>query len=134
MRARCLHNRLDGISSETIRRRLRRCVHIDGEIDSLKIDSIYDILALTRSSNGEIRIFIDTGTDVGFPSPFPIEFFEIVDCSIPVGWVVGWYSLNDSIDISILSFSEWVSDCRFYEKLIEGDSNAVAAYTRNRNA
>jgi hypothetical protein len=74
---------------------------------------------------GGIWIYIETsGRD--YPFPYPIEFFEIVDSSIPVHWLIAAPYRPGSA--AIITFEKWVRDHDFYEKLLNDSPASVSAY------
>ena len=63
-----------------------------------------------------------------YPQSYPMEFFKIIDDTIPSGWIIKFENSPEQTTIKRITFREWANDDCFYEKLIEGDEKSVNAY------
>ena len=112
------------------RERLKNSIHIEGPIDGLILGQEYSVQAIANWNDG-LRFYIHVHSDSDYPHPFPGEFFEIRDGTIPKHWKVNARS-RDGFPLFQVSFSEWASSEFFYERLVEGDPKALAVYKKNR--
>jgi hypothetical protein len=65
----------------------------------------------------------------------PAPLFEVESGDIPQGWIVGYERpQNDELGFPVVSFPEWVMDGYFYERLVDGDEDAVAVFEHRRVA
>ena len=128
MKVRCIANNLKSLDNIDVQERLSSSIKLDGAIEDIRIEDLYSVYAVFYRKDGGIWIYLNTVPESDYPYPYPIEMFEIVDGSIPSGWAVGFGNDLSGTNFKCISFSEWVNDLRFYEKLIEGDKNAVDLY------
>lgn len=124
MRVKCKFNDLAEIES-LVAARLNPYVYGPGPDCGLEIGSEYFVCAIEFMWGG-IWIYIEVSSR-DYPFPYPIEFFEIVDSSIPVDWSACAPYRNQHL--AIVSFQEWISDPNFYEKLLDDSPTEVAVYT-----
>lgn len=71
----------------------------------------------------------DDGLD--WPTWVPASLFEVIDGHMPASWTVGHFRFA-SDQYPLISFPEWASDHRFYERLVDGDPDAVRTYALRR--
>ena len=90
----------------------------------------YTVIALSRWSDGGMRAYIHTLEECSFPSPYPIELFEIADSYISEDWVANSMSNSTEEKYIVFSFKEWALDETFYERLVEGDLECTAIYEK----
>lgn len=132
MRVQCRFNQVSDIPEIEIRNRLAESIHRDGPDDDLIERKIYTVFALSRWNDGGLRVYLHTIEESDHPYPYPLEMFEIVDSTIPANWRVSFEQRPGGIEIKLMSFLDWVEDVRFYEKLVESDEHALAAYKFQR--
>lgn len=128
MKVQCRFNQVSDIPDIEVKNRLSESIHRNGPDDDLIVGMTYTALALTRWGDGGIRVYIHTIEESDHPYPYPLEMFEIVDPTIPANWRINFEQRSRGVDIKLMSFSDWVDDVRFYEKLVEGDEHALASY------
>lgn len=68
-----------------------------------------------------------------YPKPFSSVFFDVVDDTLSPHWKLSSVSQGEYEALTSLVFDEWAKDSSFYEKLIEGDSEAVDIFAKYRN-
>ena len=71
-----------------------------------------------------------------YPKQYPISFFDIVDATISADWVAGKGEAFPSVSrkvFALLAPKEWVNNERFYEALVDGEPEAVAAFKKMYN-
>lgn len=72
----------------------------------------------------------DDGHD--WPTWIPAPLFDVDDGSLPRSWRVGYHRFDGEDQFPILSFPEWATDHRFYERLVDGDTDAVRIFNERR--
>jgi hypothetical protein len=123
MRIRCKNNDLASIEASA-RERLGQSINRSGPDYGLELDAEYFVYAI-EFMRGGIWVYIETpGRD--YPFPYPIEFFEIVDSSIPSDWAAKAPYRNQHL--AIVGFREWVNDPTFYEKLLDDSPIEISVY------
>ncbi|REJ69818.1 MAG: hypothetical protein DWQ31_03290 [Planctomycetota bacterium] len=73
-------------------------------------------------------VFIHTDIHGNCPYPYPLEFFEVVDSSIPASWEVSFVDRGDGCEFNRISFAEWAADDDFYERLVDEDVKCAETY------
>jgi hypothetical protein len=131
MRVRCVTNDLRALHKQSVEARLRRSIHLDGTLDDLTIGSVYSVIAV-HESDGGIWVMLHTVDESDYPYPYPVEMFDVIDGSLPAGWCIRFADRPDGAFITRISFREWATDDRFYERLLDGDEATVAVYRRER--
>lgn len=66
------------------------------------------------------------------PLCFPAAVFAVVDGSVPLGWEYRIRQGEDGSSTSILSYPTWVQSREHYERLLNGDSEALRAFQVER--
>lgn len=72
----------------------------------------------------------DDGHD--WPTWIHAPLFDLVDGAIPASWVVGYFRFSRDDQYPLLSFPEWATDHRFYERLVDGVPEAVRVFSMRR--
>lgn len=72
--------------------------------------------------------------DDGSPWPIwsPSSLFEVIDGGLPSSWRYGFFRFDRDQQFPIISFPEWAADHFFYERLVDGEADAVAVFSRRR--
>ena len=130
MKVKCVRNRLSDLDSPT-QQRLQRSIHLEDPLPDLRLGRVYDVIAV-RTVDGGLWLMLHTVEDNAYPFPYPVEMFEIIDPHVGPRWVVGISSGSKTAGIHSMGPSEWIQDDTFYEKLLEGDSDARRAYEASR--
>jgi hypothetical protein len=61
--------------------------------------------------------------------------FDIESGALPEDWVLDYIRPpKDDVGYPVLSFPEWATDRFFYERLVDGDQDAVAVFELRRLA
>jgi hypothetical protein len=102
---------------------------------SLTIGKEYIVYAVTAVKEAFWYYVLD---ERGLPYPvwYPSPLFEVSDGSVPSHWIVNYFSdpnSRDRIGTSILSFKDWAIDSSFYERLIDGEAEAVTSFKNERD-
>jgi hypothetical protein len=124
MRIRCLYNDIQAIPDAELRASAARRIHLQGEIDGLIPGKEYVVQAISRRGS-ETLYYIELWDNDTYPSPWPAAFFDISHGSIPTTWVSAQQN-----DTTITTFPYWALDPMFFERLIDGDGEAI--YMSNR--
>ncbi|MFD5637987.1 hypothetical protein ACFWJM_28105 [Streptomyces sp. NPDC127077] len=105
------------------------------KIFPLSIGKEYAVYAITAVKDVFWYYLLDE-RDLPHPVWYPSPLFRVSDGSLPAHWVVN-YTANattqDRVGSSLISFKEWANDPSFYERLVEGEASAVAAFRNERN-
>lgn len=72
----------------------------------------------------------DDGHD--WPTWIPASLFDLVDGTLPGSWLVGYFRFGVENQYPILSFPEWAHDHGFYERLVDGEPEAVRVFKERR--
>ena len=128
MRVKCVKNRLAEIVELEVRERLRHSIHLDGTIDGLVIGREYPVQAVELWEDGGLWFYLHTVAVSDYPYPYPAEMFEIPDNKIPSEWSICFQAQRGSIVWKRIAFSAWANNEHFYERLVDGDAEAVSAY------
>jgi hypothetical protein len=106
----------------------------EGPNQNLTIGRTYPVEAVEIWSDGFCRYYLHLIEDSEFPYPCPSELFDIVDDGLPDGWCI-WVSTGEHGNaLKRISFPEWSRDEMFYERLMDGDAEAIRIYMRRRQS
>ena len=130
MRVLCISNSVIDLDGENVRSRLNRSINRDTPDMDLKVGKQYEVVAIEERDEG-LWLFLHTVESIDYPYPYPAELFEFIDTSIPSGWRIKFESREDGLIIKRISFSTWVDDDCFYEKLVDGDKEIVSTYQKS---
>jgi hypothetical protein len=106
--------------------------HYDPTYPLLNLGQAYTVCGLLLTTQG-IWVFILEDEEDGYPLQYPISFFDIVDATIPSDWVTGKGEAFSSVSrkvFALLAPKEWANNERFYEALVDGEPQAVAAFQK----
>lgn len=123
-----LHDILDPYTSARLKHYISRS---DGEID-LEIAREYTVYGVEFWDNCP-WFYLCTEEDDEYPKPFAAEFFEVIDEHISQYWKLSSIPSEDRENSTSLVFDEWSKDPSFYERLIDGDPNAVLLFSKYRD-
>jgi hypothetical protein len=118
------------LASEEAQQRIAKSGDFSDLSSNLIAGKEYSIFALSRWSDGGMRVYIHSLEECSFPSPFPLELFEIVDSVICENWVTSRMSDSTTGKDFVFSFKEWALDETFYERLLDGDPECTAVYEK----
>ncbi len=130
MIVRCIANSLSSLGNPNLIAKLkgRMNCQIEQEFSELTVSQVYMVQAIELWEDGGIRVYLHVLTGCCFPSPFPVEWFDFVDASVPQGWSVVFRESDDGLVFKRCTFSSWAHDDHFYERLVDDDVEAIAAY------
>ncbi len=77
----------------------------------------------------DIHYFVVNDDALPWPMPYCASAFEIVDARISEHWSFAFTPMNPDFQ-SILSFQDWVQDAHFYDRLLDGETDAVRSFNR----
>lgn len=96
----------------------------------ITIGSEYVVYAITLFL-GDIWYYICDDSYKYFPVWHPACLFRVVDPRLSATWQYVYDPVTDSSDEAmLLGFREWATDHGFYERLTEGDPDAVGVFRR----
>lgn len=132
MRVRCMINDRALISEPAVADRLSASIRVDGPLYELEVGTVYDVWGIEVRAGDGVWVHVHSIPGAHFPSPYPAEFFEFVDTAIPAGWAIAVEADAGHAAVTRIGFAEWAGDRGFYERLIDGDEQAVAVYEGHR--
>jgi hypothetical protein len=131
MRVVCRANDVSAISNASVRERLSRSIHIVGPISDLVVGREYAVQALEARDEG-LWVYLHSVAASDYPYPYPLELFDFSDERIPAGWMLRVDATRQHVVFKRAAFVEWMADEQFYERLVDGDPEAISAYNRAR--
>lgn len=127
MKVRCRVNTVGAIELDSCRARLMRSIRLEDGDGDLQIGKDYVVHAIERRDNG-LWFYVQSVPANDYPIPYPAEFFDLVDSRIEANWEVNIALERETLVIRRLSFKEWSHDDSFFERLVDGESNAQSIY------
>jgi hypothetical protein len=103
------------------------------EIFLITPDKEYVVYAITTLNNCMWYYIAEDifGKGRHFPIWHPAELFKIVCNKISRTWVVGTRNVDGKGNLSpIISFSDWVKNGEYYERLADGDKEAYKVFLK----
>lgn len=98
----------------------------------LTVGRSYIVYALSiRQSSPWYYVADDTYDGKLYPVAFPSAFFSIVDNRLSRQWVFALRPDAKTVNVLIGS-REWIGDCSFYERLVDGDTETVERFNRQK--
>ena len=92
------------------------------------IEYVVYALAVRRSG---VWYYVVDNSGVGYPIWHPAPLFELVDTRVSRYWRLGFVQEGPLEESSIFAFTEWAdSPLEFYDRLSDGDAEAVAHFSR----
>lgn len=131
MRVTCIKNEVAAIEEAEVRDRIRRSIHIDGPMSDLAVGREYSVQALEERDGG-LWLYLHTVAMSDYPYPYPAEMFEVQDNILLAEWCIRLQVQRGNIVWKLIAFCEWVNDEHFYERLVDGDVEAISLYQRSK--
>lgn len=100
--------------------------------DELEVGVEYLVWAVEPQAEGGVWLYLHAVDGHDWPTPYPGRLFEIVDATIPAGWEIDLAHDDGDVKVRRVSFGEWAHDDGFYERLVDGDANALRSYNLQR--
>lgn len=97
----------------------------------LTVGRTYVVFALTIFL-GTAWYYVMDDDGLAWPTWMPSSLFEVTDGAVPSSWVVGYFRFSQEDQRPLLSFPEWATDHGFYERLVDGDPEALNVFQRRR--
>ena len=127
----CTGNNLKSFSDGNILSRLKQYIFKpDGDVN-LGVGREYTVYGVLFRDNMPWYYLCDEDYDE-YPTPFASDFFEVVDDQLSKYWKLSFIDLGEGQASTVLAFDEWASDRSFYERLIDGDDEAVSIFGKYR--
>jgi len=123
MIAKCTTNIIEHIVDEAVRQHVQEYVHLS-EVDLVVGDRYLIFGILFRQ--GIPWYLICEQPDDEYPRPYCSVLFDLLDATVPRGWQLTVDQSN--VGANAVLPSEWATDPRFLEKLVEGDEQAASLF------
>lgn len=123
MRVRCTSNRIDSLSEASIQEHVKQSVHLES-VD-LHIGKDYQVFGVSFDEGIPWFLICEDMAD-NYPVPHCSAFFELIEGTIDSGWMLSIGESNVG-SVSLLP-AGWATDKFFLEKLVDGDSAAIAYF------
>lgn len=131
MRAKCIINRLASITDKIARDRIGDSIRIEGPLTDLSVGQEYPVQALEERYGG-LWVYIHTVEINNYPYPYPAEFFEFTDTKLPSDWHISFEMRQGNLVWNRIAGAFWVEDDAFFDRLVEGDLEAISLYKKFR--
>ena len=131
IRVTCIENSVSSVRNDRLRMLLQKSIHLEGPDSDLEVGRTYDVQAIEVRGDAGWWLYLHTVSSSDWPYPYPAEFFTIDENTLPEDWCIGSQFQEGRFALKCISFAEWASDNSFYEKLIDGDSMALAVYRQH---
>lgn len=131
MLVKCVSNNVSFVEYKNAAERVRKWVNTEGVYYDLEVGQRYEVQAVDYFDGG-VFYYLHSVEVSEYPYPYVSELFIIEDSSIPESWEVGFHVENGRKRFTRLAFREWAENDMFYENLINGLPDFVAAYAANR--
>ncbi len=102
--------------------------------EDLTVGEVYIVYAITLRT-GNFWYYLCGNRGVAVPYWFPEPLFEIIDDRLSTHWIFRyWHRRPDGreADYPIFAFPEWARDLFFYDRLTDGDEEALETFGRYR--
>ncbi|HEX9643642.1 MAG TPA: hypothetical protein VGC11_06565 [Acidimicrobiia bacterium] len=98
----------------------------------LTIGRIYVVYGIT-TFRGHVRYYVLDDDQLPYPVWRLAPLFDLLDGRLPSSWRFGYFRLDSAdVGVPIITFPEWANDHYFYERLVDGDPDAVATFAWRR--
>ena len=127
MIVRCLSNR--GSDLPKTSRDPSGGIH-DNTVFELQVDQRYVVYGLTVYLN-HAWYYLCAGRGDTFPIWYPSPLFEVADGQLSAHWIFNYFlDPPRGVDYAVIAFPEWANDLSFYNRLTEGEEEAVLTFQR----
>lgn len=127
----CKINNLKNVSDVHVLKRLKKYISMpDGEID-LDLGREYIVYGVIFRNNCP-WYYLCGADDDEYPKPYSSQLFEIIDDRLSSHWKLSSYFLGENKVTTSLAFADWARDLSFYERLVDGESEAVQIFAQYR--
>ena len=131
MRVRCKVNNINHVNEYRVQKRLKNYFFYEtGEID-LYLNKEYTVYGITFYEGFPKYIICSEESDE-YPKPYDPAFFEIVDGRFSSFWRLSFFEYEENKCSTSIVFEEWANDPMFFEKLLDGEPEEVATFSRYR--
>lgn len=127
MKVVCKVNNLNDFLDKKISKRLKKYIFVSDGSTNLVIGRKYTVYGVVFWDNSPWYYLCSEEYDE-YPIPFAADFFAILDGRLSSYFRLSAVSENDGEILSSLVFYEWAKDSSFYERLIDGDPEAVELF------
>jgi hypothetical protein len=128
VKVKCIHRNLSAFAETPKAKQLlkyRKDLNYDFQIS---VGTILEVYAIEVGVYGT-RVFVCDQEEDTYPTPRPIEIFDIIDGEMSVFWRVGKSNINDGF---LFAPKEWFSESSYFEELLDGDPAKEKEFKRTR--
>ena len=135
MLVKCILNDLNLIKDEALKKRIDVEIYSPNGKIPLSVNKDYLVYGVEFWSNLYPRFYIcdDRYPRMNYPVPYFADFFSMIDNRVSKYWAFGIRNGAEGKIYPSLSFKEWVDDPSFFERLIDGDTNAKKVFEKYKN-
>ncbi len=128
MLATCIRNSSKDLTWER-KADLLRYIHYDNsQLDELSIGIIYQVHGLVFRDN--VPWYYIDAHDLDYPTPYPSDYFQPLTEPIPLNWRLVTRRLDaHTFETSVVP-EFWANDVGFYERLVDGEKEAVQKFNQ----
>lgn len=102
----------------------------DKTVFELQVDQHYVVYGLTIHLN-HVWYYLCAGRGDTFPIWYPSPLFEVADGRLSAQWIFNYFlDPPRGVDYAVIAFSEWANDLSFYDRLTDGEEEAVLTFQR----
>ena len=131
MKVKCKVNNVYKITDSTVRNRVENYKDEDNGEIYLDVGKIYTVYGVVISNNVPLFLLC-TEINEEYPIPFDPAFFEIVDGRFSSFWRLSFFEYEENKCSTSIVFEEWANNPMFFEKLLDGEPEEVATFSRYR--
>lgn len=129
MKVLCVINNIYQLKEISTVERLKKYIHLsDGQLN-LEKNKEYNVYGVFFRDNSP-WYYINIDDETLEPTLYPAEVFNITNKNLSSYWQLSSIIYPDGIKVTSLVFDEWAKDSLFYERLIDGDPEALALFKK----
>ncbi|MCU1748386.1 hypothetical protein [Pseudomonas sp. 6D_7.1_Bac1] len=131
MKVVCKIDNLHSVEDSSVFARLKRYISDSNGVLDLQVGREYVVYGVEFWDNCP-WFYLCTEDDDEYPKPFAADFFETTDKRISKCWTLVTSPCEGDENSTRLVFEEWARDSAFYERLIDGEGDAVTLFAEYR--
>lgn len=131
MKVVCKVDDLHGIGNPEVLSRVKKYIRFPDGYFGLVLGREYNVYGVVFLENSPlVYVFLDEADE--YPKPISLDFFEVSDARLSKYWRLSYSPEEGRESSSALAFDEWSQDFSFYERLIDGDGDALKIFNKYR--
>ena len=131
MKVCCKLNNINDLREKGLYDRISKYFHLSDGMLNLTLNAQYTVYGVLFRENAP-WYYLCNDYDDEYPRPFPAELFQVVEPQFSSSWVLSTHNTRKGDVCCSLVFDEWADDPGFYERLIEGEPQAIALFQKYR--